>query len=108
MQTQIDFTALELARQGESRSYAASPTSWREAALAALKIVCERNATFLVDSVWQELGDVVACKDKRAMAGVLSEGERLGYCVRTTELRRSEQKGNHGNLRSLWRSLITN
>lgn len=96
----------ELGQQGEDLAIAAVSPEWRTAALNALVYVCRFKATFLVDDVWSQLGERKDHPDKRAMAGILSHGEQKGYCQRTTELRRSAQKGNHGNLRAVWRSLL--
>lgn len=112
MQTEFQFseartTPLQLGRQGEQRAIDAAPDKWKEAALVALHTVCKQNSVFIVDAVWQQLDPKIPCSDRRAMAGVLSEGERRGWCRRTKELQRSSQRQCHGNLRSLWESLIS-
>lgn len=106
-QSSLNFdTPRQLGTIGEQRAVAAASDSWRQAAMAALRKVCETNECFLVDLLWRELGELSDSPDKRAAAGILSEGIRRGWCQRTADLMRSEQKQTHGNLRSVYRSLI--
>lgn len=100
-------TPIQLGRRGERQAIDAAPDEWKRLALEALHQVCLDNPTFLIDAIWRVLdARKVHCPERRAIAGILSEGEKRGWCQRSTELRRSEQKQCHGNLRSIWISLI--
>ncbi len=95
-----------LGQQGEDRAIGAASDAWREAALNALVWVCRNYSRFIVDNVWTKLGERGDEPDRRAMAGILSHGEKNGWCVRTDEMQRSSQRQCHGNKRQVWRSLL--
>lgn len=108
-QTSLDFDSLtprQLGAIGEARAVSAANPEWRAAALAALERVCRKYQTFIVDNIWNELGQRDDEPDRRAMAGILSEGERRGWCRRTDQMQRSEQRQCHGNKRRVWRSRL--
>lgn len=99
-------TPLALAREGETSAIGAATEAWREAALNALLVVCRKFQTFTVDNFWSQLGERTDSPDKRAAAGILSEGLRRGWCERTKDLKPSDQRQCHHNLRSVYRSLL--
>ncbi len=108
-QLSLNFDAMtprQLGQLGEDRAIGAAGQEWRGAASWALYKVCKRWQRFIVDQVWDELGKREDEPDRRAMAGVLSEGEKNGWCVRTDDMQRSNQKQCHGNKRQVWRSLL--
>lgn len=99
-------TPLQLGRQGEQRAIDAAMPEWKQAALDALYQVCLDNEVFLVDSLWRALPKDIEHPDKRAMAGILSMGVKRGWCQKTKQVERSNQRHCHGNFRTCWLSLI--
>ena len=101
-------TGLDLARRGAQQALEHAPAEWKEAALNALRIVCLDHGSFVVDAVWQKLDEWHTARphEGRAMGGVLAEGVQRGWCEKTNEYVRSEQRQNHANPRIKWRSLI--
>jgi hypothetical protein len=100
--------------EGINRADAAANETWKDAALQAVRRVCEKQATFFSDDVWREF--IAACGEfartgthnRAAMGPVLLRAARLGWCKRTDEYRRTEFRAasNHNNVALVWRSLL--
>lgn len=103
-----EAAALAAGRAGEHRATEHADPQWHEKALHVVHFLCRSKNTWCVDDVWDELDrrQVARPHEARAIAGVLREACRRGWCRRTRALVRSAQRQCHGNLRSQYESLV--
>lgn len=76
----------------------AAEKNWKAIAIQAVEYVCRERADFTTDQVWDRLKEVGAppCREHRAVAGVLREAQRRGWCELTTYYSTSTHKQCHG------------
>lgn len=86
--------------------------AWRNAAEQAVYRTCAAKPFFLVDDVWTEFERVdgefayQGVHDKRAMGPLVISAAKAGWCESTKTAQHSSIAGNHGNLRTVWKSKI--
>lgn len=76
---------------------------WKDAALAAVRRVCELRADFHVDDIWT-LTDLPSTREDRALGPVMLKAARLGFCRKTDRVRPSARS--HGSGKPVWQSLL--
>ena len=75
-------------------------------AVLAIERVARARPRFIVDAVWQELGDAVSTHEKRAMGAAMQQGRRLGFIDPTDDFAPSDQPQCHANPRRIWASRL--
>lgn len=101
----FDAGAATLQREAAiDRVEANADSEWADRALDAVRAVARRKATFIVDEVWQELGEEP--KEPRAMGAVIRRAASEGVIVATPKYEPSERVTAHRNPRRVWQSLI--
>ena len=121
-QTDFDFDAPRPPAQSAAGAIAArdqamaqveehASEDWKFAAREAVYRVCVAHPAFLVDEIWPEFERVsgtfayTGTHDKRAMGPIVTQAAKEGWC-QSGPKERSKIVGNHGNWRTLWRSLL--
>lgn len=105
------------AGEGMAKAEAGANEEWKEAALDAIRQVCEDHETFHVDDVWGRFinlyGEEFALNGTRvraAMGPMIKKADKQGWCERTEFfIREAKVKGrnNHRpNVLPIWRSLL--
>jgi len=86
----------------------AASEEWKEAAVAAVKYVCERRSQFTTDAVWFILdrAAIEAPNEPRAMGAVMRHAVSEGWCVVTDQTRKSVRVACHRRPLQVWKSLI--
>lgn len=104
--------ARQAAREAMEQISENTSPAWRNAAEQAVYRTCAAKAAFLVDDVWTEFervdGDFAyaGVHDKRAMGPLVISAAKAGWCESTKTAQHSAIVGNHGNLRTVWKSKI--
>ena len=85
-----------------------SSAAFQAAADAALQRVLRETETFIVDDVWQAMGDdIPLTRDRRAMGGVIVRAVSAGLIRPTETYRPSAQRQCHANPRRVWTRAVT-
>lgn len=98
--------------EGIERADAGASESWKEAALAVVKLVAMRQAELTTDDVWQALNGLqYATRNMSALGPVMLRAKREGIIERTDSFRDSQRYGligraNAGKPIRVWRSLV--
>lgn len=76
--------------------------AWKEHALEAVERTCRRLERFISDDIWD--GGLESTREDRALGPILLKARKLGWCVKTGELRAS--KRSHLSGKPVWKSLL--
>lgn len=75
---------------------------WMDAAIAAVRRVCDRQRLFTTDAVWDELGETYQTHEHRAMGAVMRRAKADGWCVPTYNYEISTRVIAHGRPVRVW------
>ena len=107
----FDHDAARVARDGAIATVDdAASEAWKEAALAAVRYVCERRAQFTTDAVWFVLDRtaVDAPNEPRAMGAIMRQAVAAGWCAPVPDqTRKSVRVACHRRPLQVWESRIT-
>lgn len=105
------FDAAEGSRRRDEailRVDANAPSSWKRAALQAVRMICEKRDEFTTDEVWfiLEVNGVDGPHEPRAMGPIMMQAERRRWCAKTDDWRNSVRADCHARPLKVWRSLL--
>ncbi len=107
--TEIDAEKSAAERDaGIAQAEAAALQEFKDRALEACRQVCRKNNYFIIDAVWEEMGEYTPPPgfEARSMGGIIRKAANLGYCRATTHYKPSAQVNCHSNPRREWQSAI--
>lgn len=101
-QLALDLRDIAIARVDEGAN-----EEWKAEAMAAVERTCRKLTEFTVDAIQEEMRDAkVETHEGRAMGAIVIQAVRNGWMVRSGVVIKSAQPQCHGNLRTVWRSLL--
>jgi len=101
-QLALDFGEAQAAREEAiDRVEVAASEKWLQDAVAVIRRVCQKKASFIVDDIWAT-GLLRKPREPRAMGAALRRAAGLGYCQHGMSYLPSAQPKCHGNPRTVW------